>query len=172
MHPPVFLLHWIRLQQHEPGAIIHACTLHDSCIVGANAQVLDGAVVESFSVVAPGSIVTPGSTVKSGFLYAGSPAREVRVLTDEEITKIADTAQSTLQLAAVHAVECAKDYKQLAEDEEEYDDRMTRADDYFPRIPKGSPHPQDVLGQGAPGRIFDTPLTNPEKAIEIQNKQK
>lgn len=58
-----------------PGAIIHAATLKDNCMVGAGAQVLDGAVVESFAIVAPGAVITPKAVVKEKQLWAGSPAK-------------------------------------------------------------------------------------------------
>jgi carbonic anhydrase/acetyltransferase-like protein (isoleucine patch superfamily) len=45
---------------------------------------LDGATVESNSIVAPASVVTPGTVVKSGELWAGTPAKMVRALTEEE----------------------------------------------------------------------------------------
>ena len=66
------------------GALVHAATLKDSVVIGEMAQVLDGAVVESNSIVAPASVVTPGTTVKSGELWAGTPAKKVRELTEEE----------------------------------------------------------------------------------------
>ena len=37
-------------------------------------------VVENDVVIAAGALVTPGKTLRSGYLYAGSPARERREL--------------------------------------------------------------------------------------------
>jgi len=42
------------------GALVHACTIGDGCLVGMGATVLDGAVLEPGSVVAAGAVVTPG----------------------------------------------------------------------------------------------------------------
>ncbi len=58
-----------------PGAIIHAATLNSNCMVGAGAQVLDGAVIESLAIVAPGAVVTPKTVVQAKQLWAGSPAK-------------------------------------------------------------------------------------------------
>ena len=99
------------------GAIIHAATIQDRVVIGESAQVLDGAVVESESIVEPGAIVTPGTTVKGGELWSGSPAKKVRSLTEEEKASITEKAIETLTLASQHAIENAKDYKQVLEDE-------------------------------------------------------
>ena len=151
-----------------PCAIIHACTLHDSVMVGASAQVLDGAVVESNSIVAPGAIVTPGTTVKGGEYWAGSPARKVRDLTPEEIASIVHSATDLADLAMMHAVENAKDYKQVIADEEARIDKFMRNDDY---MQPNQGDPDDFLGQGAPGRIFNTVLSNPVEGIKFRQKQ-
>lgn len=58
-----------------PGAIIHAATLQSNCMVGAGAQVLDGAVIESLAIIAPGAVVTPKTVVPMKQLWAGSPAK-------------------------------------------------------------------------------------------------
>jgi len=66
-------------------ALLHACTLESNCFVGMKACVMDGALVESRAMVAAGALVTPGKRVKSGWLWAGSPAKPIRELTQEEI---------------------------------------------------------------------------------------
>jgi carbonic anhydrase/acetyltransferase-like protein (isoleucine patch superfamily) len=151
-----------------PGALIHAATIKDSCIVGPSAHILDGSVVETHSVIAPGAIVTPGTKVASGELWAGSPAKKVRALTADEIASIAETATSKAELAALHAFECAKDYKRLAEDEEKYYDDEIRDEDYWTQEDYDN---GDVLGQGAPGRIFNSTLTHPEEGLKLKNKK-
>ncbi|KAF1852281.1 hypothetical protein Lal_00013677 [Lupinus albus] len=66
-------------------ALLHACTLEDGCFIGMKACILDGAYVESRAMVAAGALVTPGKRVTSGFLWAGSPARPVRELTEKDL---------------------------------------------------------------------------------------
>jgi carbonic anhydrase/acetyltransferase-like protein (isoleucine patch superfamily) len=81
-------------------ALIHACTLEDGCFIGMKACVMDGAVVESGAMVAAGALVTPGKRVKRGELWAGSPARLMRLLTEKELKYFSYTAQHYCELAA------------------------------------------------------------------------
>jgi len=46
---------------------------------------MDAVVVEDDVMIAAGALVTPGKQLRSGYLYAGSPAREVRALEEDEI---------------------------------------------------------------------------------------
>lgn len=81
------------------GAILHGCTVEDGCLIGMGARILNGAVVESGAVVAAGALVTPGKWVKRGDLWAGSPARFLRRVTDEERDAIAEGAATYARLA-------------------------------------------------------------------------
>ena len=72
---------------------LHGCTLHDLCLIGIGAVLLDGSVVEKNAIVAAGSVLRPDYVVPSGKLAAGVPARIVRDLTDEEIAEFEITAQ-------------------------------------------------------------------------------
>ncbi len=64
--------------------LLHACTLEDNSMIGMQATVMDGAVVESGALVAAGALVPPGKRVGAGELWAGSPARRVRSTGDKE----------------------------------------------------------------------------------------
>ena len=65
-------------------ALLHGCTIGDKVLIGMGAIVMDAVTVESEVMVAAGALVTPSKQLRSGFLYAGSPAREIRPLTDRE----------------------------------------------------------------------------------------
>lgn len=65
-------------------ALLHGCTVGHRVLVGMGAIVMDKVVVEDEVMIAAGSLVTPGKRLRSGHLYAGSPAREVRALTESE----------------------------------------------------------------------------------------
>ena len=67
-----------------PNAILDACTLESFSYVGMGASVGKGAVVESFGAVASGAQIPEGAVVPSGQILAGSPARYLRDLTQEE----------------------------------------------------------------------------------------
>ena len=57
------------------GAIIHACTVEDFCLIGMGAIVLDGARIGRGSLVGAGALVTPGTDIPPGSLVIGSPAK-------------------------------------------------------------------------------------------------
>ena len=65
-------------------AIIHGCRLHDHVLIGMGAIVMDNAIVESYSIVGAGSVVLEDMVVESGFVYAGTPAKKIRPVTDEQ----------------------------------------------------------------------------------------
>ena len=80
-------------------AIVHACTLHDGAFVAMGATVLDGAVIESGGVLAAGAVLTPGKRIGANEMWAGTPAKLVRVLSEEERAKFAMTAPAYVQNA-------------------------------------------------------------------------
>lgn len=84
-------------------AILHGCTVHDRCLIGMGAIVLDGAVVEEGAIVAAGSLVPPGARIPAGMLAMGSPARVVRAVTPEEDASIDDSAAKYVLLAHRYA---------------------------------------------------------------------
>jgi len=81
------------------AAVLHACTLEDFSFVGMQACVMDGAIVESKAMLAAGALLTPGKRVPSGQLWAGSPARYVRPLTEDELKHIEWSSGHYVRLA-------------------------------------------------------------------------
>ena len=84
------------------GAVIHACTIEDCCLIGMHATVLDGALVKRHAFIGAGALVAPGKVVGEGELWIGNPARRVRSLTEAEI--------EALRYSARHYVELKNDY--------------------------------------------------------------
>ena len=66
------------------NALVHGCTLKDHSLVGMGAIVMDGAVVEEYVIIGAGSVVLERTVCESGYLYAGSPAKKIKALTDEQ----------------------------------------------------------------------------------------
>ena len=66
------------------NALVHGCTLKDHSLVGMGAIVMDGAIVEEYVIIGAGSVVLEKTICESGYLYAGSPARKIKPLTDEQ----------------------------------------------------------------------------------------
>ena len=59
-------------------ALIHACTIEDGAMIGMQATVMDGALIEAGGLVAAGSLVPPGKRVLKGQMWAGTPAKYIR----------------------------------------------------------------------------------------------
>lgn len=84
------------------GAIVHACTIEDHCLVGMGATILDGARVGRGSLVGAGALVTPGTDIPPDSLVLGAPARVVRPVNPRE--------REQIEYGAVHYVELARSY--------------------------------------------------------------
>lgn len=67
------------------GAILHACTVEDDCLIGMGAVVLDGAVIGRGSVVGAGAVVTKGSIIPPCSLVLGVPAKVVKNLGEDSM---------------------------------------------------------------------------------------
>jgi len=79
-------------------ALLHACEIHDRCLIGMGAIIMDGVVIEDEVMVAAGSVVPPGKRLASRKLYRGSPAVEVRDLTATEIEMLKYSAAHYVRL--------------------------------------------------------------------------
>jgi carbonic anhydrase/acetyltransferase-like protein (isoleucine patch superfamily) len=64
--------------------ILHACQVEDGCLIGMGATVLDGALIRAGSMIGAGALVPPGKVLEGGYLYLGSPVKQVRELTEKE----------------------------------------------------------------------------------------
>lgn len=84
------------------NAMLHGCTIGNNCLIGMSATVMDDVVIEDEVMLAAGALVTPGKTLSSGYLYAGSPAKQVRPLTEKEKEFITYSAQHYVRLKDRH----------------------------------------------------------------------
>ncbi|AOY90981.1 gamma carbonic anhydrase family protein [Cupriavidus sp. USMAA2-4] len=85
--------------------LLHGCTIGSRILVGMGSIVMDGAVIEDEVILGAGSVVPPGKVLASGHLYVGSPARQVRALTDKERSFFSYTAGNYVKLQAQHRAE-------------------------------------------------------------------
>ena len=83
-------------------ALIHACTIADDAFVGMRAVVLDGARIEPFGMLAAGAMLTPNKILPSGELWAGSPARKMRDLTEADYEVMRRTVPRYAKLGIEH----------------------------------------------------------------------
>ncbi|MGV2293306.1 gamma carbonic anhydrase family protein [Trinickia sp. YCB016] len=81
------------------GAILHACTIERGGFVGFGARVLDAAVVKTGGMLAAGSLLTSGKIVGENELWAGNPAKFLRLLTEEERLAMRASSERYVQLA-------------------------------------------------------------------------
>lgn len=84
------------------GAIVHACTVGDNCLIGMGAIILNDAVIGENSIVGAGALVTKGKVFPAGSLIMGSPAKAVRELREEEIEGIRKNALEYVRLSGTH----------------------------------------------------------------------
>jgi carbonic anhydrase/acetyltransferase-like protein (isoleucine patch superfamily) len=83
-------------------ALIHACTLEDNSFVGMHATVMDGCVVEEGAIVGAGALVTPEKRVGKGELWAGSPAKKLRLVNENDRKIFSSTAPHYVTLARAY----------------------------------------------------------------------
>ncbi len=82
------------------NAIIHGCIIHDNCLIGMGAIVMDNAIVEENVIVGAGSLVLENSVLESGYLYAGSPVRKIKKLTDNQREVLLENASNYVEYAS------------------------------------------------------------------------
>jgi len=66
------------------NAIVHGCIVKDNVLVGMGAIIMDKAVVEEYCIIAAGSVVLENTVCETGYLYAGTPAKKIKPITDEQ----------------------------------------------------------------------------------------
>ena len=84
-------------------AILHGCTIGDGALIGMGARILNGAFIRARCIVGAGALVSEGKTFEPGLLIVGVPARVVRVLSDEELSRLEASALHYAQKAAAYA---------------------------------------------------------------------
>jgi len=65
--------------------MLHGCTIGNRVLVGMGSILLDGVVVEDDVMIGAGSLVPQNKRLESGYLYLGSPVKQVRRLKETEI---------------------------------------------------------------------------------------
>ncbi len=83
-------------------AMIHGCIIESHGFIGLGAIVMDGCVIESGGMLAAGALLTPGKRIGSGELWAGRPAKLLRMLTDDDMARNRAGAAGYVELAKAH----------------------------------------------------------------------
>ena len=66
------------------GAILHGCAIGRNALVGMNAVIMDNAEIGADCIVGALSFVKARTITPPGTLWAGSPAKEIRSVSDKE----------------------------------------------------------------------------------------
>lgn len=74
-------------------AILHGCTIGNNSLIGMGAIVLNGAVVGNNCLVGAGALITERKHFPDNSLIVGSPARVLRTLDEESISKLTASAR-------------------------------------------------------------------------------
>ena len=61
--------------------------------------ILDDAIIEDDVMIGAGSLVPPRKRIESGYLYVGSPVKQVRPLNDEEKKFLVYSAKHYIHIA-------------------------------------------------------------------------
>ena len=78
------------------GAVLHACTIEDECLIGMNSTILDGARIGKHSIIAAGTVVPTNANIPEGSLVTGIPGKVKKTLPDDERLKIKGWADKYL----------------------------------------------------------------------------
>ena len=65
------------------NAVVHGCTVGNQVLIGMGSIVMDHAHLEDQCLIAAGAVVLENMHCKSGFIYAGVPAKKVKSLSPE-----------------------------------------------------------------------------------------
>ena len=85
--------------------MLHGCRLGNRILVGMGAIVMDNVIVEDNVIIGGGSLVPPNKRLESGFLYVGSPVKQVRPLTEQELGFLKISATNYVELKDEYLVE-------------------------------------------------------------------
>ncbi|CAN5797519.1 gamma carbonic anhydrase family protein [soil metagenome] len=80
-------------------AMLHGCSIGDGSLIGIQAVILNGAKIGKNCLVGAGALITEGKEFPDNSLIIGTPAKAVRVLTDEAIAAMHGNTANYVQRA-------------------------------------------------------------------------
>lgn len=78
---------------------LHGCTIGNRVLVGIGTIILDDVIVEDDVMIGAGSLVPPNKRLESGYLYVGSPVKQIRKLTEKELAFLPYSAQNYVKVS-------------------------------------------------------------------------
>lgn len=83
-------------------AVLHSCTVNNSCLIGMGAVLLDDVRVGEGSIVAAGSVLLEGTEVPPASLVAGVPGTVKKTIDDAVLAMIVERAEEYHRLALMY----------------------------------------------------------------------
>jgi len=123
------------------GVILHGCILKDGSEVGSGSIVYDNAVIGKNAKLAPGSLLLASKQIPEGQVWAGSPAKYQRDVTQEEIQELQHKILNMQELSQLHMTELTKSEMQRYKDDE--DDKIN-IEEYEMKDVSSTPDPLKV----------------------------
>ena len=99
---PVIVGDWVTIGHN---ATVHGCAIHDACLIGMGASILNHAVIGEGCIIAAGAVVPERTVVPPNTLWAGVPARERRRLEPKERETILQYARNYLDYTKTYLEE-------------------------------------------------------------------
>ncbi len=81
-------------------AIVHGCTVQNNVLIGMGAIVMDKAVIEENSIVGAGAVVSENTVVKSGWIYAGVPAKPLKQVDERNFKHLIERISNNYSMYA------------------------------------------------------------------------
>ena len=83
-------------------ATLHACTIGNYCLIGMSATIMDGAVLGDKLIIGAGGLVPAGKNLEGGYLYVGSPVKQIRALNEDELQSLEYSADHYVAVKNMH----------------------------------------------------------------------
>ena len=80
--------------------MLHGCTIGDGALIGIGAIVLNNAVIGKDCLVGAGAVVTEGKTFADRSMIVGTPAKIIREVSDDNVTRLRMSAESYVRRGA------------------------------------------------------------------------
>ena len=74
----------------------------DYCLIGMSATIMDGAVLGDRLIIGAGSLVPAGKQLEGGYLYVGTPVKQIRKLNEEELNSLEYSADHYVEVKNMH----------------------------------------------------------------------
>lgn len=85
------------------AVILHGCTIGDGSLIGMGASILNDTRIGRNCLVGANALITEGKEYADGMLIVGSPARAIRLLTPDELARMAGSAGRYIEQGRIYS---------------------------------------------------------------------